>query len=65
MKYKAFIGNEIYHRPFRLAVRFWLEYDVLPWFQKLDYCNGQPPHYRWKKLFNKNLCIRPVKKLDI
>lgn len=39
------------YRSFPVACKLWWEWDVLPWFKKLDYKHNEPnkPYYRWEK----------------
>ena len=59
MKYKGLIlKNEVFKRPFKVALRCWWQWDVLPWFKKTDYIpypNGTKDYfYRWQKYIGKH-----------
>lgn len=54
MKYQGTGG--ICTRPFRVALRCWWSWDVLPWFTKANYklVDGEKHYkYRWQGIFKK------------
>lgn len=58
LKHRKYGDKKQYKRSLRLALLCWYEWEVLPYFKKLDYIiiNGEKnyPLYRWQYPFVKN-----------